>query len=476
VRTAALLILSLAQPRRFRGFHHFQQGAHFRTHFWNVALIRRAESVMETVEAYSVRKKQELDLLNHFLGDPLKIRSPRSVAEVIQQKFHLAAALKAEHVLHDWALTETAWTHSHRPRSGPFDFRYDYQRADLEVRGPSFYGFEDQSGSNTVYTGSGMAAISSLLMATASVFPEADIITMPNSYGETNELIDGHAKHLNRIELRRSLAEITHFHRPRPRILSLDSCTSAGAFEAIVKCVQPRLDLVVFDTTCFSGGSGHVVRALNWARAATIPIVMLRSHTKLDSLGVEYGRLGSAVFAHGPHVGGAGQRLLQALLTEMRNAVRLFGGAALPAHFPPYVGAPVYRSLTNRRVAAMLRNNRRTMRHFSAALAGSSAELHFAHGLYVTLASARTLDENGARDVVAELCTDLSRRGLPLRHAGSFGFDFGAAEWSRDGIRDRYVVRIAAADLPTSLWDEVVAAVAAWWKAHERQMRPVTSA
>jgi hypothetical protein len=225
----------------------------------------------------------------------------------------------------------------------------------------------------------------------------------------------------------------------------------------------------VFDTTCFCSGSGQVLRALNWARDTTIPIVLLRSHTKLDSLGVEYGRLGSAVFADCPHAVGASQRLLQALLTETRNAVRLFGGAALPAHFPPYVGAPAYRSLTNKRVAVMLRNNRRATRYFSAALTGPSAKFHFAHGLYVTLASARTLDENEARDVVAELCADLDRRGLPLCHAGSFGFDFGAAERSRDRIRDRYVVRIAAADLPTSVWDEVVAAVAAWWKAHERQ-------
>jgi hypothetical protein len=185
----------------------------------------------------------------------------------------------------------------------------------------------------------------------ASIFPEADIVTMPNSYGETAELIDGHAKHLRRIELGRSLAEITSFRGSRPRILLLDSCTSVGAFEAIVKCAQPLLDLVVFDTTCFSSGSGHIVRALNWAHDTKIPIVLLRSHTKLDSLGVEYGRLGSVVFTSGPHA--------KDLLTETRNAVRLFGGAALPAHFPPFVGAPAYRSLTNRRVAAILRNNRR---------------------------------------------------------------------------------------------------------------------
>ena len=89
---------------------------------------------MEAVEAYLARKKEELELLSSFLSDPLTIRFPKSVAEVIEQKFHLAAALKAEQVLHDWALTETAWTHSSRPRSGPFEFKYDYQRADLEVK------------------------------------------------------------------------------------------------------------------------------------------------------------------------------------------------------------------------------------------------------------------------------------------------------------------------------------------------------
>ncbi|MGY2904741.1 hypothetical protein [Bradyrhizobium sp. URHC0002] len=423
---------------------------------------------METVEAYFARKKEELELLSSFLGDPLNIRFPRSVAEVIEQKFHLAAALKAEHALHDWVLTETAWTHSNRPRSGPFEFKYDYQRADLEVKGPSFYALENQLSSETVYTASGMAAIAALLMATAPVLSEADIVTMPNSYGETTELIDGHGRHLRRVELGTQLAEIKDFRGSRSRILLLDSCASAGAFEAILKCAQARLDLIVFDTTCFSSGSGRISRVLNWARSAAIPIVLLRSHTKLDSLGVEYGRLGSAAFVHSLHVKGAKQQILQALQTETRNAVRLFGGAALPAHFPPYVGAPAYRSLTNKRVAAMLRNNRRTTRYFSGALAGSYAELHFAHGLYVTLAPAGTLDEIKARDVVAELCADLGRKGLPLRHAGSFGFDFGAAEWSMDRIRDRYVVRIAVADLPTSLWHEVIAAVAAWWNAHER--------
>src|SRR3954465_12531549 len=145
---------------------------------------------METLEDYLLRKNEECKLLNGLLENPFKLRQPRSVDEVIEQKFHLAAALKAEHDLQDWALTETAWTHSGRPRSSAFEFRYDYQRADLEVRGPSFYAFGSGPDSETVYTASGMAALAALFMAAAPVFSEADIFTMPNSYSETVELID----------------------------------------------------------------------------------------------------------------------------------------------------------------------------------------------------------------------------------------------------------------------------------------------
>jgi hypothetical protein len=123
----------------------------------------------------------------------------------------------------------------------------------------------------------------------------------------------------------------------------------------------------------------------------------------------------------------------------------------LPAHFPPFVGTKGYSSLAAKRVAAILRNGRRTARYLAATIPGSTAELHFAHGLYVTLTSKRPLDEKAARQIVTKMCADVRESGLPLRHAGSFGFDFGAAEWSRDTARDRYVVRIAVPDLPTEL-------------------------
>ena len=163
--------------------------------------------MMEAAETYLDRKNDELELLNGCLSKPLALRRPASVADVIEQKFRLAAALKAEHAQRDWAFTETGWAHSGRPHAGPFEFNYDYQRADLDVRGPSFYAPHDSDVAyEAVYTASGMAAISALLLASVRMIPEADVIVLPRSYSETLELIENHVRQFRLIRLNRSPA------------------------------------------------------------------------------------------------------------------------------------------------------------------------------------------------------------------------------------------------------------------------------
>jgi hypothetical protein len=111
----------------------------------------------------------------------------------------------------------------------------------------------------------------------------------------------------------------------------------------------------------------------------------------------------------------------------------------------------------------MLRNGRRMRRYFASELAQLSAELHFTHGLYVTLRGQRPLDQASAQQAAEDMSRDLSGKGFPIRHAGSFGFDFAATEWFHNATTGEYSVRVAVPDLPTELWDELGAAIAAWW-------------
>lgn len=437
---------------------------------------RGIKTDMETIEAYLARKHREIGLLNDCLKMPRRLACPRSVDEVIEAKFRLAAALRGEHELRDWRATETAWSTSACPTSGPFTFSYDYQRADLSVSGPPFYELALGCTSEAIYTASGMAAISALLLASAPVLADGEVLVLPGSYGETLELIERLVPNLRLVTLRLPLSDA--FARAGvPRILLLDSCVSAGAFEAVLRCDGSALDLLVFDTTCFAGRSGRIRRVLRWAQRCKIPVVMVRSHNKLDSLGAEYGRLGSAVFVGWREQGAAaGGSMVARLAADTRNAVRLLGGAALPAHFPPYVGSEAYWALTKRRVAAILRNGRHAARLFARELASLSAELHFTHGLYVTLRARRPLDEAGARQAAQAMSHDLSEKGYPIRHAGSFGFDFAATEWFHDATTDRYSVRVAVPDLPTELWNDLAAAIAEWWRSNQCRLGSQLSA
>ena len=134
---------------------------------------------METTESYLARKFEELKLLNDCLRSPSSLACPRSVNEVIKRKFQLTASIRAEHELQDWTATETAWADPGIGVAGPFKFRYDYQRADLDVQGPSFYELGEEFTQETVYTGSGMAAISALLLASARVLGQAEVLVLP---------------------------------------------------------------------------------------------------------------------------------------------------------------------------------------------------------------------------------------------------------------------------------------------------------
>ncbi|GLR92750.1 MULTISPECIES: hypothetical protein [Bradyrhizobium] len=424
---------------------------------------------METIRAYLERKHEELRLLNDCLRSRLDLACPESVDEVVRSKFQITAALRAEHELQEWKATETAWSHTADPANGPFAFSYDYQRADLTVRGPSFYELDCGCTSSAVYTASGMAAISAVLLASAQIVEKADVLVLPGSYGETLELIRGFVPHLRLEVLKLPLGD-AFAPANSPRILLLDSCSLAGAYEAALRCDGSGLDLLVFDTTCFAGRSGRIRRVLRWARRYGIPLVLVRSHNKLDSLGAEYGRLGSAVFVQGNEhqQQRAGGVEWARLASETRNAVRLLGGAALPAHFPPFAGSAAYWALTQRRVAAILRNGRSAARYFAAKLPSLSAELHFTHGLYVTLRGKRALNEAAARQAAEDMSSELRGEGFPIRHAGSFGFDFAATEWFHDATTDEYSVRVAVPDLPTEVWADLTAAIARWWMAHQR--------
>jgi len=421
---------------------------------------------MKTMESYLERKYREVSLLNSCLASPLDLPKPDSVGSVIEQKFRLAAVLKAERALKAWAVTETARDSAHCVKAGGFEFTYGYQRADLYVRGPPIYSsLGATSGSvlqETLYTGSGMSAMAALLTALQRLHSVPELLVPDGCYSETLELIASFGRHFQVLPLEgwRSRPRV---RRSASRIVLLDSSVRSGFFPPAGMSAGDA-DLIIFDTTCFWKNSSRIRQVVSWALQSGLPIALVRSHAKLDCLGIEYGRLGSVVVAAPRRdVLRGGAAWVTTLIDQTRDTVRLFGSAPIPAHFPPFTALADYESCSRERVAAIVRNTRRMARVLSVACGTAPCVGVFQHGLYLTLSPLGNPDIDEARSLAGALSGELERNGLPVRHAGSFGFDFVAIEWFHGSSSPRNLIRVAASDLPPGLADRIAQGIATWW-------------
>jgi len=410
----------------------------------------------DDVAAYLARKSREIALIDACLDPPLRLPAPAGIGEVIETKLKLAGALRAQRSLHSWAITETARPPIEAWRSGAFTLSYGYQRADLEVRGPPIYAALETRGYavETHYTCAGMGAAAALFTALAQVHDAVDVHVSRDGYGETRELLErlGPRVRVAPWRLRRALPAASG-----ARVLLVDSVTPAIPHS---DDPMPRdTALVVFDTTCFWRTSGRIARVIRWARRHDVPVALFRSHNKLDSFGIEYGRLGSIVLSWRRR---SGARRMRDLVRETRDAIRLLGVAAIPAHLPPFADEGAYVLASAQRTAALIRNARRLHERLRRSALGPGVVL-YAHGLYLTIAPAADLRIRDVKRAAAALCSALAARGLPARHAGSFGFDFISVEWFCDARTAKNVLRIAPGDGPTSMIDALGEGIVEWF-------------
>ena len=148
--------------------------------------------------------------------------------------------------------------------------------------------------------------------------------------------------------------------------------------------------------------------------------------------------------------------------SRTRDLVRLLGSAALPAHFCPFIGSAGYWQLSSRRNAAMLRNGR-LMVHSLMETLGGAAVRRYPHGMFAALVPPSFWSETEAAGEAEQLAADRAGGGLPVRHAGSFGFDFVAVEGFFDTGANQHLLRVAMADLPLSICARVTDGIADWW-------------
>jgi hypothetical protein len=153
-----------------------------------------------------------------------------------------------------------------------------------------------------------------------------------------------------------------------------------------------------------------LARVVRWARRHDVPVALYRSHNKLDSFGVEYGRLGSIVLTWRR----AAARSMRDVVRETRDAIRLLGVAPIPAHLPPFADDDAYVRASAQRTAALIRNARRLHERLQRSPLAPASCCYRALACTSPSRDPRTLR---VQDVQARrrraLCAALTRRACP---------------------------------------------------------------
>jgi hypothetical protein len=193
-------------------------------------------------------------------------------------------------------------------------------------------------------------------------------------------------------------------------------------------------DLIIFDTTCFSSSDAEFLRILRALQESQRTVFLTRSHLKLDSLGVEYGALGS-IFVMNPQSfplplpSEVGSTDVQAERLIMKLA-SIAGVHAQPHEVYPFLNEPTFLDLNRTRVATLKTNMGRVVKALENAIAHYQLPLsveRYGHGLYCKVRLTHSFVER-LRIFFPKIQNALNYN---IFHSDSFGYDFlGICEFS----------------------------------------------
>lgn len=262
-------------------------------------------------------KKQEWELLAPYAGNSYQTPRYKTYLEYQNAKPELAKMIKAHTVQKNPTATNQL---NQRFKVGNLEFDFNYQREGNYIHGDK--GFEDvffiKHNPAFFFTSSGQAANSVCLfglsqLGNLKLHPESTVW-----YYETRRLYEKIVKNDGEGD---SL-----------QVLFLDSSQSVDAS----RLDKDEVDLFIIDTTCFPIMGSEMEDLVDRAHRISKPVILTRSHLKLDTMGLDYENLGSIVIFNAEKFDGIKEREIikfNPKKTKLENYLQEVSG---------YIGASFY--------------------------------------------------------------------------------------------------------------------------------------
>lgn len=411
---------------------------------------QKSYSMSSEFQHFRQRKMEELRFLRNWAGLST-VDAPQGsdfYHFLLSEKQYLRATLISQTLFEHTDRTETNSANGTSFWVSDWHLQSSYQRFDLQtlIADPiaQLYDLDSRDlRSVALLVSSGMGAITALLLGLrAAVNGPVNINALPSCYFETIQVI---RQFFPTVRLYWNEWEWTCGFN----VLWYDSICPES-FACIREQVNTRfVDLLVIDTTCYDIADERIADCLDFAVAHGVPCALVRSHTKLDSLAMEYGRLGSITIAFRADLSSNVISWLRGMATATKNAISRFG---LQFHienlFPAYFD-DTFRALNARRIGYIRSNTQLLSDRLTNEQADMGCEVAlYHHGLFLTVRPPRSLSRSELELKRSELIDELTKERLPVRSAGSFGFDFTAIDLYRDLLTGADLLRISPSDLP----------------------------
>jgi hypothetical protein len=353
---------------------------------------------------------EEIKVLQKFLPAPIRFsEEPHYIKKLV-----LMTEIRRHHLLAA-GLRMTNLGESEEIVFNQVRFKYSYRRQRVTARitkaalqwiaNPPFI---DQW-VTPFMTSSGQAAVATVLLSLKHHYKRKGksltLVVPKGLYWESAETC-------HRLEIQFVVPAKATAHESDGRVGFIDSSTVDSL--SVVLAAMKGIELLIVDTTCWDA-AGDEIKLLE-KEIKKRPLICLRSHLKLDSLGAEYGSLGSIV-AHFP----GESEIVQDITTQGR----LIGAwSDIDSVYPFLLDADFHlvNSKRNRRLRAAGARISEGLK--KTKLPKGITLQEFSHGLFFYLEFSKDSYPEESSLKLERLAKLLKEAELPFMEADSFGFDF----------------------------------------------------
>lgn len=335
-----------------------------------------------------------------------------------KKKFDYKEDIKKElHLQYDRFLPLTNQNNDYNYINDKFNYTFNYQRYDSNLSYDKFIkNFYNLSNvhSKIIFTNCGMSSIFGVLSSFA-VSGKYRLIYDKDIYFETQKIINN----------------FKNFKHGYTKIYYLDTISDSFSF-----CCELKDSIVIVDTTCYSSicFKQLIEKLLN----NNCFCILVRSHTKLDMLGLEYSTLGSIVFLIPNNINNKKFEKYKKIIQNSINILSNLGMFAQENNIFPLLNDKKIIELNRDRIERMQHNNEYFFKSMK-----NEFELH-KHKLFLTTNKIKKYNIDVLK---SKLIIFAKNNDEICKFSCSFGFDYIAIDTYIDLIDNKNVIRISIGDV-----------------------------